>query len=172
MPAADDKGLDNTHTWARTYWGGEIFWLLADVQIRVKTDNRCSVRDAIRAILNAGGDGSVDWKLVRVLKLGDQATSTTVLTDLHDQLGPQPGTVNLPDLWAKLGISERNERVHFDDRAPWAKIRLAITAPPPKGNNANLSEEFHKEFQSKNFNLFQLLFLCSYFIPNSGCGNR
>ena len=131
LPAADDKGLDNTHTWARTYWGGEIFWLLADVQIRVKTDNRRGVRDAIRAILNAGGDGSVDWKLARVLKLGDQATGTTVLTDLHDQLGPQPGTVNLPDLWAKLGVSERNDLIHFNDQAAWAKIRVAITALPP-----------------------------------------
>ncbi len=130
LPEANDQGLDKTHTWARTYWGGEIFWLLADVQIRVKTNNRRGVRDAIRAILKAGGDGSVDWKLDRVLKLGDKATGTTVLTDLHDQLGPQPGSVNLPDLWLKLGVSERNGAIHFDDQAPWAKIRLAITAPP------------------------------------------
>ena len=27
-----DKGLDNTHSWARTYWGGALFCFLADVE--------------------------------------------------------------------------------------------------------------------------------------------
>jgi hypothetical protein len=129
LPQADDDGLDNTHTWARTYWGGEIFWLLADVQIRVKTDNRHSVGDAIRAILADGGNGGSDWTLARVLQVGDKATGTTVLKDLHDQLGPKPGSVNLPELWKKLGVSERDDVILFDDTAPWAKIRRAITAP-------------------------------------------
>jgi hypothetical protein len=133
LPQADDDGLDNTHTWARTYWGGEIFWLLADVQIRVQTDNQHSVRDAIRAILAGGGNGGSDWALARVLKVGDEATGTTVLTDLHDQLGPKPGNVNLQELWKKLGISEHDDVISFDDTAPWAKIRRAITTPPTGG---------------------------------------
>jgi hypothetical protein len=33
-PATDDQGLDRTHTWGRTYWGGALFCLVADVQIR------------------------------------------------------------------------------------------------------------------------------------------
>ena len=28
-PGSGDRGLDNTHTWGRTYWGGAIFCLLA-----------------------------------------------------------------------------------------------------------------------------------------------
>jgi hypothetical protein len=130
LPEADDQGLDNTHTWARTYWGGEIFWLLADVQIRVKTNNCHSIRDAIRAILAVGGNGGSDWTLARVLQVGDKATGTTVLKDLHDELGPKPGSVNLPDLWKKLGVSEHDNVILFDDTAPWAKIRVAITTPP------------------------------------------
>ena len=31
QPAAGDEGLDNTHTWGRTYWGGALFCLVADV---------------------------------------------------------------------------------------------------------------------------------------------
>src|SRR5579863_7716958 len=34
LPAPDDHGLDYTHTWGRTYWGGAFFCLLADVRIR------------------------------------------------------------------------------------------------------------------------------------------
>ena len=33
-PEAFDRGLDHTHTWGRTYWGGALFCLVADVEIR------------------------------------------------------------------------------------------------------------------------------------------
>ncbi|MFL6839330.1 MAG: hypothetical protein ACJ8FZ_18800, partial [Bradyrhizobium sp.] len=34
LPQAGDEGLDNTATWGRKYWGGAMFCLLADVEIR------------------------------------------------------------------------------------------------------------------------------------------
>src|SRR6266849_6573512 len=40
LPVQGDEGLDRTHTWGRTYWGGALFWLLADVEIRERTGNR------------------------------------------------------------------------------------------------------------------------------------
>jgi hypothetical protein len=40
LPQLNDEGLDRTHTWARTYWGGALYCLLADVKIREKTNNR------------------------------------------------------------------------------------------------------------------------------------
>jgi hypothetical protein len=129
LPEAGDRGLDNTRTRERIYWGGNLYWLLADVQIRARTNNRRSVDDAIRAILTAGGNGSVDWPIERVLTVGDRATGTTVLTELHDELGPKPGHVDLDELWTKLGVNYRNGVVTFDDTAPWANIRASITAP-------------------------------------------
>jgi hypothetical protein len=128
LPSAGDRGLDNTHTRERIYWGGNLYWLLADVRIRVRTENRHSVDDAIRAILAAGGNGGVDWTLDRVLTTGDSATGTTVLKDLHDELGPKPGNVDLDDLWKRLGVKYKDGVVSLDDTAPWAKIRESITA--------------------------------------------
>jgi hypothetical protein len=132
LPEAGDRGLDNTRTRERIYWGGNLYWLLADVQIRARTGNRRSVDDAIRAILADGGNGGVDWPLERVLTVGDKATGTTVLKELHDELGPQPGNVDLDALWKELGVKYRNGDVSFDDTAPWAKIRAAITASDGK----------------------------------------
>ena len=43
-PQPGDRGLDQTHTWGRTYWGGALFCLLADVQIREQTGNRMGFR--------------------------------------------------------------------------------------------------------------------------------
>jgi hypothetical protein len=61
LPQAGDQGLDRTPTWGRTYWGGAIFWLLADVRIREATHNQKGLRDAMRGILDAGGNITQDW---------------------------------------------------------------------------------------------------------------
>lgn len=34
LPQAGDQGLDHTNTWGRRYWGGAMFCLLADIEIR------------------------------------------------------------------------------------------------------------------------------------------
>jgi len=128
LPAAGDRGLDNTFTHERIYWGGNLYWLLADVRIREKTNNRRGLDDALRAILNAGGNGDATWSLDRVLKVGDQATQTTVLKDLHDELGPNPGDIDLATLWQKLGIKYSRGAITFDNEAPDTGIRIAITS--------------------------------------------
>ena len=128
LPEPGEHGLDLDHTWGRIYWGGNLYWLLADVRIREQTDNRRSVDDAIRSILDSGGDGGSEWSLERVLKAGDKATGTTVFKDLHDELGSKPGNVDLDVLWKKLGIHYERGIITFDDTAPDAKIRAAIMA--------------------------------------------
>src|SRR5271168_1506349 len=40
LPAPGDEGLDHTHTWARTYWGGALFCFLADIEIHRETGNK------------------------------------------------------------------------------------------------------------------------------------
>ncbi|MGO8699803.1 MAG: hypothetical protein ACLQVY_19045 [Limisphaerales bacterium] len=128
LPAAGDRGLAYDDTRERIYWGGNLYWLLADVKIRVETNNRHSVDDAIRGILNDGGDGGAKWSLAKVLKAGGKATKTTVLKDLYKKLGLNPGAVDLDNLWKNLGVKYKNGTITFDDNAPWAAARLAITA--------------------------------------------
>lgn len=129
LPEPGDRGLDNTPTWGRTYWGGNLYWLLADLRIRGDTRNQRSVDDAVRAILAAGGNGGANWSLRKVLAVGDKATGTQALTDLHDQFGPRPQYVDLEMLWKKLGVIYKHGRVEFDDSAPLAAIRISMTAP-------------------------------------------
>jgi len=128
LPQAGDQGLDRTHTWGRTYWGGAIFWLLADVEIREATGNRKGLEDAMRAIVAAGGNITEDWTVERVVAVGDQATGTTVLADLYGQMKATAVRTDLNDLWRRLGVDVKNGAVMFDDRAPLAAIRRAITA--------------------------------------------
>jgi hypothetical protein len=129
LPEPGDRGLDEDPSRERIYWGGNLYWLLADVRIRAQTKNRQSVDDVIRLILKEGGNGGVDWPLERVLKAGEKATGTKVLQNLYDELGSQPGKVDLDRLWKDLGIAYRHGAITFDDRAPLSKVRIAITAP-------------------------------------------
>jgi predicted metalloprotease with PDZ domain len=104
--------------------------LLADVEIRERTHNRRSLDDAIRRIWSEGGDGSADWSAERVLKEGDRATGLSVLANLHEKMGEKPGDVDLPALWKRLGVVYADGRVTFDDNAPLANVRKALTDRP------------------------------------------
>jgi hypothetical protein len=128
LPAAGDRGLDNTHTWGRTYWGGAMFYLLADVRIRERTGNHAGLQDALRAIVAQGGNCEVSWDVRRTLATGDQATGADVLTELYDEMRATPVSPDLAQLWQRLGVKLLHDGVEFDDAAPLAAIRRAITA--------------------------------------------
>lgn len=127
LPEAGDKGLDHTHTWARTYWGGALFCFLADVEIHKRTNNRKGLDDALRGILNAGGDIRHDWKLTDAFRIGDQATGVAVLLPLYDKMKDQRYDVDLAAMWKDLGVERAGGTVSFSDTAPLAKVREAIT---------------------------------------------
>jgi hypothetical protein len=127
LPAAGDQGLDNTHTWGRTYWGGALYYLLADVRIRERTGNRAGLQDALRAIVAQGGNIEVSWDVRRTPSMEDKATGTNVLIELFDEMRATPVSPELAKLWQRLGVKLLGDNVEFDDAAPFAAIRRAIT---------------------------------------------
>jgi hypothetical protein len=128
-PESGDRGLNNTNTWGRTYWGGALFCLVADVTIRRQTGNRKGLQDALRAIVESGGTIDKDWPLSRALAIGDKATGTTVLSDMYSKWSESPVQVDLTALWKELGVSEGPGGVRLDPKAPLATIRDSIAAP-------------------------------------------
>ena len=130
MPALGDRGLDNTDTWGRKYWGGAMFCLLADIQIRQQTDNRYGLQDAMRGVLAAGGNHEVDWSIDRIFAVADKAVGVDVLERLHRDMGPKPYAPDMSHVWSELGLRMDNNRVALDDGAPLAGIRAAITKTP------------------------------------------
>jgi len=126
-PGPGDQGLDRTHTWGRTYWGGALFCLVADVEIRRQTHNRKGLRDALRAIVAEGGTIDHSWPLERALAIGDKATGKNVLTDMYAKWKDSPVEVDLPKLWEELGVHSTGNGVELLNNAPLAKVREAIT---------------------------------------------
>ncbi len=127
QPEAGDEGLERTHTWGRTYWGGALFCLIADVTIRERTGNTRSFDDVLRAVSRSGADVETHWELDRWLDEGDRATGTRVLHDLYREMALAPKAVDLAALWSTLGVRADGGRVTFDDRAPLAALRRSIS---------------------------------------------
>jgi hypothetical protein len=127
QPQSGDRGLDGTPTWGRTYWGGALFYLRADLLIRQRTGNRYGLEHSLRAILDAGGSIERDWTVDQVLDVADQAVGVPVLRELYEEMASEPLTVDLRTLWQQLGIRRQGNTVTFDDRAPLAGVRNAIT---------------------------------------------
>jgi hypothetical protein len=133
LPGAGDEGLERTHTWGRTYWGGALFCFVADIRIRERTGGARSFDDALRGVIAAGDDVESRWDVARFVDTGDRATGTTVLAELYRELALAPGRTDLAALWTRLGVRVAGgpgapSLVGFDDSAPLAAARHAITA--------------------------------------------
>ena len=130
LPQERDGGLDHTHTWGRTYWGGAMFCLLADVGIRRSTQLRFGLQQALRAVLRESGGLATDWPIERVLRTGDAAVGTRTLEELYAQMKDTPVAPDLMTLWRELGVLPEGDSVRLVDDAPLAAVRHAIMRAP------------------------------------------
>jgi hypothetical protein len=121
-------GLDGSSGWGASYWGGALFCFLADVRIRERTGNRRSLDDALRGILEAGGNIGAEWPLGKAFAAGDAAVGVPVLAELYAEMGSRRAAVDLPDLWKKLGVASDGRQIVYDDAAPLSAVRRGITS--------------------------------------------
>ncbi|MBK7878355.1 MAG: family 78 glycoside hydrolase catalytic domain [Planctomycetes bacterium] len=128
LPQDGDEGLDRTPTWGRTYYGGALWCLLADVELRKATGNRVGLQEALAAVVARGGDARASWSIERVLAEADGAAGGSTLRDLYAAHATRAVAVDLAALWRELGVVRRGRgrEVEFDEAAPLAAIRRAI----------------------------------------------
>lgn len=126
QPQSGDKGLDNTPTWGRTYWGGAMFYLTADVEIRRRTDNKFGLNDAFKGILRAGYNMNNNAELAAVFAAADKSVGVSVLTELYNRHKDSAAPFDLHNLWRDLGVSLDGDIVQYDDSAPLSSIRKSI----------------------------------------------
>lgn len=131
LPTAGDRGLDHTPTWGRRYWGGALFCLLADIEIRKKTDNKMGLQTAMRALVAEGGNMEKIAPVKEIFRIADTATGHTVLKDQYNKMRATPITPDLATLWRDLGIRKKDGKITLTNQAPLAHIRRAILTPMP-----------------------------------------
>lgn len=108
-----------------------MFFLLADVEIRRRTDNQRGLQDVLRRTVAEGGNITREWTVERFNAVSARATGTDVLAELYACLKDTPRVVNLSALWADLGVRRVGRGIVLDDKAQLSHIRRAITEPYP-----------------------------------------
>ncbi len=129
LPKEGDKGLDYTHTWGRTYWGGAIFCLLADIEIRQQTNNKMGLQDALIGLIKKGGNNERIWSISEILEATDYATGKKAVYEQYMKMYNTPMNPDLEKIWKDLGVTKLNGKIVLDNNAPLAKIRQAIFTP-------------------------------------------
>jgi hypothetical protein len=128
LPANPGDGLDGTDSWGRTYWGGALFCLVADVELLRRSHGQQGLEHALRAIVAAGGSVAERWPLERALRTGDEATGTGVLLETYRAMKDKAGNTDLAALWKELGVELDAGRIRFIDSAPLAAVRRALVS--------------------------------------------
>ncbi|MBK7642338.1 MAG: hypothetical protein IPJ19_04715 [Planctomycetes bacterium] len=129
-PQPGEGGIDDTPTWARTYYGGALFCLEADVEIARATHGAKSLRDGFegtvarrRSILQHTDLASFAGEL-------DRALGVAVVAPLYARWAHTAVTVDLDALWRELGVVREGRTLRFDDTAPLAAWRRSLVAVP------------------------------------------
>lgn len=128
-PHAGDEGMDGTRAWGRLYWGGALFWLLAEIGIYRDTNGTRSLRDALRRINAMSGGNTATWSPEQLMMVGDEAIGATSLIELYTRFATTAVSTNLADLFQELGIAtDANGQLVLNSRAPLATLRERITS--------------------------------------------
>jgi hypothetical protein len=126
-PAIEDR--DDVDS---TYWGGALFAMLADLEIRKASQGKRSLDDVLRASLRELGDATRVARLADFLRVGDAATGTTALSDVFERFAVRGTSPDLAAVWAALGVARgKDGAITLRDDAPLAAVRKAMAAGSP-----------------------------------------
>jgi hypothetical protein len=131
LRAMGEVGLEDAQG-SGIYWGGALFLLLAEIEVRQRTNLALGIEDCLRDIRDAGGTTDARWSSFDFIRLCDATFGGVTVSNLMiNHLGP--GTPpDLDALWAELGVSMEDEgAIRFDDSAPLAAVRDAILSGGP-----------------------------------------
>ena len=126
-----EPGYEASQTWAHVYWGGALFFFLADLEIRVRTGSERNLSHALRGILDDGGDIRTHRPIPLLLRAADEATGVGVLSDLYQSLGASNSKrVDVDRLLKDLGVLGSDASLRLDAEAEKAWLRRELLTEP------------------------------------------
>jgi hypothetical protein len=131
LPKAGDRGLALTHTWARTYWGGALFWFVVDTRLRERTEGRSGLSQLLAGFRRENADIRIEWGIDDLLAASERIAGVPVVREVYAELAEKPGRPDLDDMWSRLGVVLRDGHVTLEDEAQLAGVRRAIIRDAP-----------------------------------------
>lgn len=115
------------------YWGGALFFLLADIEIRRATAGERGLEDCFRGARRLGGVmmPTERWSVADYVGRCDAALGAPVMAGFMERHVGRSSRIDLDGLWRELGLRIDGAAITLDDAAPLAAIRKVIVAGPP-----------------------------------------
>ncbi|MCW5747635.1 MAG: hypothetical protein KIT36_15720 [Alphaproteobacteria bacterium] len=115
------------------YWGGALFFLLADIEIRRSTGGTKGLEDCFRGARRLGGPmtSTERWSIDQYVERCDAALGRPLMAGIVTRYLGQSTRIDLDALWRDLGVRLDGTTVITDDAAPLAAIRKMIVAGAP-----------------------------------------
>jgi hypothetical protein len=111
----------------KIYWSGAIIALLADVELRRRSDGRESLDYALDRLQRCCLPAATSWSGTRLFEKLDSFVAEPVFMPLYRQYADSKGFPDVVPIFERLGIEVTDDRVTLRDDAELAEIRRAIT---------------------------------------------
>jgi hypothetical protein len=95
------------------------------------------LEDALRGILDAGGNINEDWTIEKAFEIGDKAAGVDVLQKMYTDWKDAPMHVDLDVMWKNLGIEANGGTVVLKDDAPMSAVRRAVEMGTPSAKGGD-----------------------------------
>jgi len=127
------SALDSGMVGGSAYWGGALFFLLADIEIRRATSGAKGIEDCFRGARRVGGvmAPTERWSVGEYVERCDMALGAPLMAGIVAQYVGTSHRIDLDGLWRDLGVRFDGTTITTDDAAPLAAIRKVIVTGPP-----------------------------------------
>ncbi|HJQ56239.1 MAG TPA: hypothetical protein VJ890_05000 [Vineibacter sp.] len=127
------SALESGMSGGSAYWGGALFFLLADIEIRKATAGAQGLEDCFKGARRLGGlmTPTERWSVDDFVARCDAALGTPVMAGIVARYVGGSAQIDLDALWRELGVRFDGTTVTTDDAAPLAAIRKVIVVGPP-----------------------------------------
>lgn len=112
----------------RVYWSGAAILMLADVELRRRSDNRQSLDTVLAQFADCCLDPDPEWTARQVFEKFDELSGTEVFRTLYDAHVQSTAFPDLTSVYAEIGLEALGGKVEMKAEAPRVDIRDAIMA--------------------------------------------
>lgn len=120
------RNMRSDGTYMRVYWSGTAMFLLADLELRRRSDGRISLDEALRRLDGCCLPSNRMWTARDLMEQLDALLGETVFVALYERHVNSSRFPGLDGAYDALGISVRNDEIRLLKDAPLAQHRKAI----------------------------------------------
>jgi hypothetical protein len=116
----------------KVYWSGASLALMADVELRRRSDGKDSLDSVLGQLQHCCLPSTHSWSGAELFRKLDEFVAEPLFMDLYRKYADADDFPDARPTLERLGISSRNGQVVLDDSAVLSGVRIAITSAAPK----------------------------------------